>query len=221
MPRTLRSSALTAMSLIWFQASCRRCTVTTEVKMVTGSCLQLRGGSLDSVVNFNLIKSRFNRKDEEEEEDEEDAISAISRLRKRKRPNEVQEQPKSEFTPEEELFAEKERERVCNLIRAEEQYDETVDTTVQDGLSFTEWLARINEIENLRRKNRRHVETDYGQGYVDGRFGKDDIMGWVNYVPLPQDVRREDLLVQPQYRLNRHLWNASSKGKSAPEGFKE
>lgn len=82
------------------------------------------------------------------------------------------------------------------------------------GCGYEEWLQVQDEHEARLQQGKRHKENDYGQGYLEGRWGKDDIMGWVNYKALPQasQTAPEMLSNEPQYRLNRHLWHAAETG---------
>ena len=82
------------------------------------------------------------------------------------------------------------------------------------GCDYEEWLkAQDGHLAKLQ-AGRRHRETDHGQGYLEGRWGKDDMMGWDNYkvlsaaeVAAPRTGEQET-----QFRLDRHLLNAAETG---------
>ena len=82
------------------------------------------------------------------------------------------------------------------------------------GCSWDEWYKVQEEHLAKMQAGRRHKETDYGQGYIEGRWGKDARMGWVNYsAPTPAQLKAPHTLAnEPLYRLNRHLWHASQTG---------
>jgi ankyrin repeat protein len=82
------------------------------------------------------------------------------------------------------------------------------------GADYEEWLQAQDEHEARLQEGRRHKETDHGQGYLEGRWGKDDIMGWTTYKPLSleQLAVPEVLAREPLYRLNRHLLFAAQTG---------
>lgn len=44
---------------------------------------------------------------------------------------------------------------------------------------------------------------------LPGRFSKEDIMGWCNYVPLDPAVAANGLSSLPPHQLNRHLLHAA------------
>ena len=100
---------------------------------------------------------------------------------------------------------------------AQDNDDIPLDADTQDrlaGASYEEWLQAQDEHQARLQVGRRHKETDYGQGYLEGRFGKDDGMGWLNYkAPGPSDLAApERLSLEPVWRLNRHLWHAAEHG---------
>ena len=80
------------------------------------------------------------------------------------------------------------------------------------GCDYDEWLQAQEEHQARLQAGRRHKETDYGQGYLEGRLGKEDGMGWANYKPLAPEEVGDSMADQPQHRLNRHLWHAAATG---------
>ena len=82
------------------------------------------------------------------------------------------------------------------------------------GCDYEEWVKVYDAHTERLNAGRRHKETDHGQGYLEGRWGSDDIMGWGRYRPLTpaQRAAPEMLAKEPRYRLNRHLLHAAETG---------
>jgi len=84
------------------------------------------------------------------------------------------------------------------------------------GCGYDEWLQAQEEHQARLQEGRRHKETDFGQGYLEGRLTKEDGMGWANYKPLAnEEATARALSAEPKYRLNRHLWRAAAAGDVA------
>jgi len=106
---------------------------------------------------------------------------------------------------------------------AKDEDDDPLSGDVEEiaALSFDEWQARVQAREDKKAIGQRHEDTDYGVGFLEGRFTEDANMGWINYVPLPaprrpdqmdsEDAppRLEDL--HPRL-LDRHLWHYAEIG---------
>lgn len=83
----------------------------------------------------------------------------------------------------------------------------------EPGLTYEEWIRRHRETKERVRieKGWTHEETDYGIGYLQGRYGIGDKMGWKNYSPL-EPGWQERAGEMPQLLLDRHMIQAAADG---------
>jgi ankyrin repeat protein len=104
---------------------------------------------------------------------------------------------------------------VFDLCGAAQDVPLDLDTQMRlAGCEYDEWVKVYDEHQTRLNQGRRHRETDHGQGYLEGRWGPDDIMGWGNYKRLtPAQLAGPEILAkEPPYRLNRHLLHAAETG---------
>jgi len=90
---------------------------------------------------------------------------------------------------------------------------ENAEAEDEPGLTYEEWIKRHRETQERIRieKGWTHEETDYGIGYLQGRYGIEDKMGWKNYSPLDPGWQ-ERASEMPQPLLDRHLIQAAADG---------